>query len=444
MSFTNLAETIAQCRAAGGAGSKKVIAGILENATEPTRQAISAALDPYRTFGIKQIQMPTSFGNSEDASTFFDMLTKLETREVTGNQARALVTSVLATYTKEVAETLSDILVKTLRSGFSAETANKIWSKKYGAAFIAIPSFDVMLADKFADGDDPEEKLSFSCFADWKIDGQRNVAIVRRDQKSVEYRARSGKESEHLNGLFDEELLQFAGYIGDDIVVDGEVFGDDFATTINAKSSDNDEAKSKLKFFAFFVMPLKDWIAQKTSITMEKSRDLITDFIKTCEAKKISQPGGRLVMDLLDMQAFCAEVTTPGFQNMPKGHEGLILKDRYATYQWSRGLVWVKVKNFYEADARIVGFYPGKPGSRLSETLGGLHIYGILEDGTEFECDVGSGFSDALRNEIWQNREKYLGRTAVIKYQEVSKARNASISALRFLTFMSFRDDKEV
>jgi DNA ligase-1 len=54
--------------------------------------------------------------------------------------------------------------------------------------------------------------------------------------------------------------------------------------------------------------------------------------------------------------------------------------------------------------------------------------------------DVGSGFSDAQRIEIWRNQEKYLGKTITVKYFEESEDAYGNPS-LRFPIFKGFREN---
>lgn len=70
-----------------------------------------------------------------------------------------------------------------------------------------------------------------------------------------------------------------------------------------------------------------------------------------------------------------------------------------------------------------------------SNTLGCLLVED-LKSGVKF--GIGSGFNDALRDLIWQNREKYLGATVTYKYQTAG-AKNAP----RFPVFLGFRKDLE-
>jgi DNA ligase-1 len=49
---------------------------------------------------------------------------------------------------------------------------------------------------------------------------------------------------------------------------------------------------------------------------------------------------------------------------------------------------------------------------------------------------VGSGFTDAQRREIWDNQSAYLGKMATVKYQEFS-----ALGVPRFPVFKGFRGD---
>ena len=257
--------------------------------------------------------------------------------------------------------------------------------------------------------------------------------------------SRSGLEAFHMNGLFDAELKEIYtrtqrkfGQSG--FILDGERFASDWTDTMNAKKSGNEDARSRININAFFIMPLSHWMAQKTDLTMKENLKNLSELLDS--TPRVRHVQGREVADYQDMTAYCDEVTTPGFDGQPKGHEGLILKDWDATYAWDRTIAWCKVKHFWDADCVVVGFKPGRPKSRLENTLGRLEVIGFLEDGTRVECGVGSGFSDALRSEIWANQDKWLGRTVVIRYQEVSKARGKEVSSLRFPTYERWRDDK--
>jgi len=434
----NFVDVLKECQEANGAGSKKAIQAALAKLDENGRKLMRYAMDPYMVFGVKKFDRPKQHSSVDSSlDIFFELCDNLASRDLTGDAARAGVRGVLALFTKETASYLERVIDKDPRAGFSADTFNKVWPKDQ------IPTFEVMLADKCDDIEDFEKYITFPCQADYKYDGQRTIAIVRWGMP-VEYRARSGKESEHLNGLFDDELMAIRAAVGYDFIMDGEAFASDFTETINAKKAGNDAAKANMKLRAFFMMPLNDWIAQKTSITMEQNRENLTDLLQ--DTKKVVLSEGRIVTDYNDMMEYCNHVIDVHKQ------EGLILKELKAVYTWDRSFSWCKVKRFYPADARIIGFYYGRPKSRLENTIGGAIVAGWTEDGVYFETAVGSGFIDIktdktimpTRDEIMADLKSYIGKTAVIKYQEVSRTKSKKHASLRFPTIEYIRDDKVV
>lgn len=467
MNFVNI---LKECEAANGSGSKLAIQLSLAKLNDTGRKLLTYAMDPYLVFGVKKFDRPAKYATEDtcDLTPFFMMLDDLAARNLTGDAARNAVTHALATFTEETASYLERVIDKDPRAGFSADTFNKVilavglggeleasikkidkLLKTVGIAAVQsninfsqrIPTFEVMLADKCEDTDDFEKYITFPCQADFKYDGQRTIAIVK-EGFPVEYRARSGKESEHLNGLFDGELLAIRELIGYDFIMDGEAFASDFTETINAKKAGNDAAKKNLKLRCFFMMPLTDWIAQKTEITMEQNRvnlEKVLAEVKIPDSvQKVIISEGKIVNNYHEMMKYCNEAIDVHKQ------EGLILKELKAVYTWDRSFSWCKVKRFYDVDARIVGFYAGRPKSRLKNTVGGTHCVAFLESGERVEFNVGSGYGDKDREDMKKNPEKWLKATIVVKYQEVARSKNKAVASLRFGTFEHIRDDKLV
>jgi ATP-dependent DNA ligase len=68
--------------------------------------------------------------------------------------------------------------------------------------------------------------------------------------------------------------------------------------------------------------------------------------------------------------------------------------------------------------------------------VGTLGAFVVDHQGVKVQ--VGSGLSDEIRSEIWDNKEKYIGRTIEIRYQEITPD-----GSLRFPTFVCFRNDRD-
>lgn len=447
MSIQTFVSAVEACENASGAGKKKVIQAALQGLSAEGRKLMFYTMNPYYTYGVKKFERPKEYA-SEDGGLdlIIDVLDQLRHGELTGNAARETVTMLLSAFTKKTASYLERVIEKDLKAGFSPDTYNKVWPND------PVPVFNVMLADKCEDAEEFEKYVTFPCQADWKYDGERNISIIKGD--GISHISRSGLEAFHMNGLFDNELKAIHEFVKaefgwDEYVLDGERFASDWTDTMNAKKSGNDEAKSRMFIRAFFIMPLSDWEAQSTKITMRQNRENIAKILDALpHIKRITLSQGREVKDYQDMTAYCDEVTTPGFDGQPKGHEGLILKDWDATYAWDRTMAWCKVKKFYTADGIIVSVAPGRPKSKYEKTTGRLNCIGYLENGEKFECGVGSGLKDWERDDIRDNPEKYLNGavTIEIKYQETSKAKGKDILSLRFPTVHRFRgrDDKIV
>jgi DNA ligase-1 len=411
---------------------------VLSKADTDARRLIHYALNPYKVFGVKKFDKPSSYSSDPELkrskiNDFILVLDQLDRRELTGDAARDAVTHSLSLFNEEHAKFMELVIDKDVQAGFSAETFTKIWKDKdewYGT----IPSFEVMLADKCESVEEFEKYIKFPCIAQHKADGQRTIATVI--DGVVTYFARSGKISEHLNGLFDEELIRFSRLLSTDIVVDGETFAGSFTETMNAKKEGKSAAKDNMRFCAFFVMPYSDWQAKTTKITMRQALDILAFELPKIKPQKIIAIESREVQNYKDMMDYCNEVIDVHKQ------EGLILKNYDSPYVWERSISWCKVKRMWDVDGQIYDMYAGKTKSRLENMLGGICVKGVDEKGTEFDVNVGSGFSDEQRKEIWNNRDKYIGKTVTIKFQEYSKNKATNTLSLRFPVFMHFRDDK--
>lgn len=449
MSIASFVNVLKACEAAGGAGSKAVIKETLATLDHEGQELYKMAMDPFKVYGVKKYPVPLKHTASDPTDGFTQIvstLEKLEMRALTGNAARDAVTELLSRFTSDSAEYIARIIDKNLLCGFSPETYNKIHKAN------PVPVFDVMLADKCVEDEDFDD-LSFPRIADVKYDGERNVCFQLRNETNFapagsSYRSRSGKEAEHMTGLFDEDLAKIREYLGYDFVLDGERMAKDYTETTNAKKSgkEGEAGKKNMRFRAFFLMPLEDWIAQKTTITMEQARAHLIEILAACKCEKIIVSDAVVVNNFTEMRKEMKRVTAPGFDGMPKGQEGLILKKPDAVYRWDRSLDWCKVKNFYDADARILNWEFGKNSNK--DKMGKVFVAGWLEDGTYFEVRVGSGWTKAQRIDFVTNFEaKWKGKTVVVWYQEVTLGKNKKHHSLRFPTVDQeklLRDDKEV
>jgi DNA ligase-1 len=96
-------------------------------------------------------------------------------------------------------------------------------------------------------------------------------------------------------------------------------------------------------------------------------------------------------------------------QIIAQGGEGLMLREPGSRYEPGRSNTLLKVKQFQDAEARVIGHQAGK--GRHKGRLGAL--VAELPDGTTFS--VGTGFSDAQRE-----MPPPIGSTITFRYQELT------------------------
>jgi DNA ligase-1 len=144
-----------------------------------------------------------------------------------------------------------------------------------------------------------------------------------------------------------------------------------------------------------------------------------------------------------------------------QGYEGIILRSPQAPYKFGRSTrtegYMGKLKRFKDSEGVILGFEEmmhndnegtkdargftvrssHKANQRPAGMLGKLQVRDLHEPGWLF--GVGSGFDHALRQEIWQNKEKYRGKIIKYKYLPIG-----TIDAPRHPIFLGFRDPADL
>ena len=106
-----------------------------------------------------------------------------------------------------------------------------------------------------------------------------------------------------------------------------------------------------------------------------------------------------------------------------------MIKDLSALYECRRSKAWIKLKPEETIDYPIIGLFEGK--GRLTGTLGGLTLRKQNGDA----LGVGSGFTDAVRAELWERGNELIGKMCEVKFQPGREG------AAEFAVFSKIRDD---
>jgi DNA ligase-1 len=282
----------------------------------------------------------------------------------------------------------------------------------------------------------PLDKVKFPIYISTKFDGIRALVI-----DSVVY-SRSLKpiRNKYVQKLFGKP--EYNGFDGELVV--GDIYAKDvFQKTTSGVMSEDGTPEVRFYVFDLWNMPDEDYESRQ-----------------------------RVLQDLLlqDSTMSCVVYTTihkchtvedlEFFLNHEKnvGGEGLIGRNPKGVYKYGRSTpkeqLSIKFKFFEAEEFEVVGFNErmhntneqkrdelgyaerssAKDGLVPTNTLGSL----VLKYGDDtFNC--GTGFSDALRYEIWSNQDKYLGKLASIRYMSVG-----SKDLPRIPSFIWFRDEDDL
>jgi len=137
------------------------------------------------------------------------------------------------------------------------------------------------------------------------------------------------------------------------------------------------------------------------------------------------------------------------------GYEGAMLRSFTSPYKQGRSTFkegyLLKLKKFLDDEAVVIGFEErlhntneqgrdergyAKRSSKKEGMVGANTLGSLIVKWNDIEFGVGSGFNDAQRKEIWENKEQYLGKLVTFKFQELSAK-----GIPRFPTFLTFRYD---
>lgn len=144
-----------------------------------------------------------------------------------------------------------------------------------------------------------------------------------------------------------------------------------------------------------------------------------------------------------------------------QGYEGVMLRDPNGRYKENRSTlregILLKVKRFHDAEARIIGYDAltrntnaatvdergytkrshSNDGKVADDLLGNLCVRDVT---TGVSFSIGSGFTEAQRYDLWENREHLLGKIVKYKCFNVTGVKDKP----RFPIFLGFRDEEDM
>lgn len=333
---------------------------------------------------------------------------------------------------------LSQLISKTLTLGVSGKSINDALGESL------VPTFDVQLAFPYdktitsistkrqIDRYDDDDLL----YVTQKLDGFRGLTTYKT---KIQTYSRKGQLIDGLNELHQdiENVIQASGLLDmfpNGFAIDGELLlkNEDNLTSdalfrATTKELRKNGKKQNITYNIFDILPLDEFYYKDASTQMYKERRAILDTIQSGQFTQVVP-----VLDVITKNDI------PKWSNYAsdQGWEGIMLNYANGYYRTKRSAELLKVKKMHTADLEIVGFNQAIDGKNAGQ-LQSINVK--LDD--ENVVQVGSGLTEELRLEIWNNQDKYLGAMVEIQYFELSENQNGGKS-LRFPVFKDFRFDK--
>lgn len=333
---------------------------------------------------------------------------------------------------------LSQLISKTLTLGVSGKSINDALGESL------VPTFDVQLAfpyDKTITSTSTKRQIDRYddddlLYVTQKLDGFRGLTTYKT---KIQTYSRKGQLIDGLDELHQdiENVIQASGLLDmfpNGFAIDGELLlkNEDNLTSAalfraTTKELRKNGKKQNITYNIFDILPLDEFYYKDASTQMYKERRAILDTIQSGQFTQVVP-----VLDVITKNDI------PKWSNYAsdQGWEGIMLNYANGYYRTKRSAELLKVKKMHTADLEIVGFNQAIDGKNAGQ-LQSINVK--LDD--ENVVQVGSGLTEELRLEIWNNQDKYLGAMVEIQYFELSENQNGGKS-LRFPVFKDFRFDK--
>jgi DNA ligase 1 len=390
-------------------------------------EGITMALDPLVTFGVKKVPERSDVLTGQGLSwgNFKVLAEQLRNRELTGHAARDAIELAMGVATTEQWNGFyRRILIKDLRCGMSEKTVNKV-------APGTVPVFTCSLAH---DSANHEKKMVGEKQIEIKLDGVRVITIIQGDK--VEMFSRNGKQFHNFNHIIDEIKAVIKDHpVPYPLVLDGEVMSANFQDLMKQIHRKDTVQNSDAVLHLFDTIPLgcfqngswdkpQSFRSLITKHWVEDHKDVL-EHVQALDWENVDldTPEGQERFKQINKQA------------VDGGYEGVMIKDIDAPYECKRTHAWLKAKPFIEVTLEVVDVEEGT--GRNEGRLGAVVCEGV-DDGKKISVNVGSGFSDANRDEFWNSRSDIVGQLVEVRADAVTQNQDGTYS-LRFPRFKTFR-----
>lgn len=399
------------------------------------KEYVYLTLEPTLSYYQSNIILPETHGdNTLTLENIIIFSYALSNRELSGNAAADAIQNILSTLSTKSQELLKMMILKDFRAGFGPTIANKVWPNLITDVpymRFSLPK-DVKL-DKF-----PWEK---GVYVQEKMDGQYAAINIQSDKIDMLTRNGNPYPNDRFNNIV-SQLKSFPDYIGfqlqGEFLVkdDGKILPREIGNgLINAVMQGEAFNENQTPIYVVWdIVPLENAVS-KGKYKVPYAERFGSLHIRT-DVPDI------IVVNTSIVYSY-DEAMTVTQEFWKHGGEGSMVKSPDMEWKDAKTTNGFKIKIEAELDLRIIVINIGEETGKYSSSTGSIRV---ASECGKLEVNVGTGLSDAQRQDIFDNQDEYLNKLVVVVANGlfVPSDQNEYWSLFLPRTKLEVRNDKDV
>ena len=326
---------------------------------------------------------------------------------------------------------ISDIITKDFKCGVTDLTAyghipglERNWRERKGHSLIDNKTGELKV----------KKILGKNVTITLKLDGFRYKIVKQGD--NINIYTSSGKLDNNLVEIIEEAKLLPDGVYDGEVIAHGEFENSTARFNATTKILGTDGEKRGVDFIAFDYIEDIDAFFNYEEYKIERWKrfsnlyDILNSLDLTyIQLAPVYHNNVKVTKELID------NIYKTYEKIIAQGEEGLVIDIADASYVRSKGTSMFKMKPEISGDFKVIDVIEGK--GKDAGRLGAFVIE--YKDNT---VHVGSGLTDSIREEVWANPDKYIGKLIEVVYLCETKDEKTGLTSIRLPRFKRFRFDK--
>ena len=326
---------------------------------------------------------------------------------------------------------ISDIITKDFKCGVTDLTAyghipglKRNWRERKGHSLIDNKTGELKI----------NKILGKNVTITLKLDGFRYKVVKQGDDTNI-YTS-SGKLDNNLVEIIEEAKKLPDGVYDGEVIAHGEFENSTARFNATTKILGKDGEKRGVDFIAFDYIEDIDAFFNYEEYKIERWKrfsnlyDILNSLDLTyIQLAPVYYNNVKVTKELID------NIYKTYEKIIAQGEEGLVIDIADASYVRAKGTSMFKMKPEVSGDFKVVDVVEGK-----GKDAGRLGAF-IIEYKDNL-VHVGSGLTDAIREEVWADSDKYIGKLIEVVYFGETKDEKTGLASIRLPRFKRFRHDK--